>query len=484
MKPPTFGARVRAAVKGWVQGTEGYSPWHWDATGLISPSVGSAIDWRAEAGPPDGNAVVVACLNWVVTTFPEAPPQVQRRTGDKLVVVPDHALIQLLDMPNAYYTGLDLWAATLFDYNLCGNAYWLAPLNAAGRAVELWYEPHFSIRPVGSATAFIDHWEIYRGGTWQALRPREVAVVHYRRGIDPRNPRQGLSPLLTAARELYTDNQAAYWAATLLRNTGVPGVVIAPKDGGTIANIGSVKQAYQANFTGDGRGGAMVLSEPADVFKVSWSPAEMDLTALRRLPEERISALLGVPAIVAGLGAGLDRSTYANYAAARAQGWDDNISPTQRRFAATLQADLLPLLGNPATERVSFDTSQVQALQEDADALYTRMATGYNAGFVKRSEARQATGWPVDPGGADDVYKMPPPLQAALARTTGQDPGDQPPSKALPAGPTKAAPRPDPTEGRFRADVQAVLDTLYREALAEVPEGKALALRNGAHDGD
>lgn len=480
MKPPTLPARVRAAVKGWITGTENYSPWYLDATGLVAGGLHrSAIDFAAEAGPADANAIVIACLNWVATALMEAPPRVQRTTHEmvrgrpitRVTPVPDHALIKLLDTPNEYYTGLDLLAAMAMDYNICGNGYWLAPLNTGGRPVELWYEPHFSIRAVGTATEFIARWEIYRGGTWQALNPREVAVVHFRRGIDPRDPRKGLSPLLAAARELYTDNQAAYWAATLLRNTGVPGVVIAPKDGATIVNKEAVKQAYMNSFTGDGRGAAMVLSEPADVFKLSWSPQEMDLTAIRRMPEERITALLGIPASVAGLGAGLDRNTFSNSEQEDDKAWHNNLIPTQRRMAATLEHRLLPLLGDPRTESVSFDLSQVKALQDDATDLYTRINIGYTGGWLKRSEARTATGWEVAEDGSDDVYKeaAPPALPAPAA------------PKALPAPLTKATPRPDATARRFRADVQGVLDTLYRQALAEVPDGKALSARRNGH---
>jgi phage portal protein BeeE len=125
----------------------------------------------------------------------------------------------------------------------------------------------------------------------------------------------------------------------------------------------------------------------------------MDLTAIRRMPEERITALLGVPASVAGLGAGLDRNTFSNSEKEDDKAWHNNIIPSQRRFAATLQLHLLPLLGTPATERVSFDLSQVKALQDDASALYDRLAVAYNSGWLKRGEARQAAGWtPADDG--------------------------------------------------------------------------------------
>src|SRR3982750_1576898 len=99
MSQPTLPDRIRARLKSWVLG--GDSPWYLGDTGY-GTRYQTTIDYQAEAGPADANAIVVACLNWVATTFPEAPVQVQRRQGDTRVDVPDHALIQLLDLPNAY----------------------------------------------------------------------------------------------------------------------------------------------------------------------------------------------------------------------------------------------------------------------------------------------------------------------------------------------------------------------------------------------
>jgi HK97 family phage portal protein len=446
----TVPQRLAAAFKGLFTPAAPLSPWylgdlHGGAGGpwYTAPT---AINYQAEAGPPDSNAVVMACINWVSTTFPEAPIRVQRTTGTQTATIADHALTALLEWPNPYYTGLDLWAATLADYNITGNGYWIAPLNRAGRPVELWYEPHFSIRPRGTPDQFIAWYEIYRAGAWLPLDPRENLVIHFRNKIDPQNPRYGISPLRAAYREIYTDEAAAGWSATLLRNTGIPGVIIAPKGSDVLAKPEVIKQAYMANFSGDRRGEPMVMTKPTDVYKLDWSPAEMDLTAIRRLPEERISALLGVPAIVAGLGAGLDRATYANFEAAEEKGWKDNISPTQMRCAATLQHRLLPLLGNPATERVSFDTTQVRALSEDQNHLYTRLAIGYDSGWLKRSEARQGAGWAPAPDGSDEIYK--------------------------PGPDTAGAPLPPLTGGAGS------------KALVEAEPSKALALRRNGHGED
>lgn len=96
----------------------------------------------------------------------------------------------------------------------------------------------------------------------------------------------------------------------------VPGVVLTPRSDGyggpTREEAESISAMYKEKFGGSNRGAPMVLSGAMNVEVVSFSPDQLRLASLRRIPEERVSAVLGVPAILAGLGAGLDSATYNN----------------------------------------------------------------------------------------------------------------------------------------------------------------------------
>ena len=131
----------------------------------------------------------------------------------------------------------------------------------------------------------------------------------------------------------------------------------------------------------------------------------MNLRDLRRVPEERVSAVLGVPAIVAGLGAGLDRSTFANMAEAREMAYESGIIPLQRLIAAELSKQLLPDFDGDDSARVEFDLKDVRVLQEDRKVLAERLGVLVRRGVMKRSEARAELGLPVTR--EDDVYLVP-----------------------------------------------------------------------------
>lgn len=356
-------------------------------------------DYVAAVGDGTRNSAVAACLSWIGRTFPEAPVRVLKPKGSEYEAIPGHPMVELIERPNPYYSGPVLWAATMLSYHAEGDAYWVKARSGAGRPVQLWWIPHTLMTPKSdNDTDFIQYYEYRPGGTPIKLDPSEV--VHFRNGLDPSNPRKGSAPLKAALREVFADDEAANFFGALMRNMGIPGVLIAPDTEHVNLqqeDADAIKADFETKFGGDNRGRPMVLPAKTKVEKLAFSPEELDLRQLRRLPEERISAVLGVPAIVAGLGAGLDRSTFANYAEAREAAWEDCILPTQRIIAADLKAQLLPDFDDAAGKRVDFDISGVRVLQPDQNALYTRTLDALLKGAVRLDEARRQLGQETKP---------------------------------------------------------------------------------------
>jgi phage portal protein BeeE len=104
----------------------------------------------------------------------------------------------------------------------------LGQAGRAGRVIALWWIPSDARAALAAddPTVFIGWYEYTVDGVVYEDRPEDV--VHFRHGIDPNNPRKGLSPLASLFREIFTDDEAANFTASLLRNLGVPGVVISP----------------------------------------------------------------------------------------------------------------------------------------------------------------------------------------------------------------------------------------------------------------
>jgi HK97 family phage portal protein len=373
------------------------------------------FDYQADVGDPTRNSIVEAVIGWVARNFPEAPVEVLNITGLQPVSVPASdtgagAMLRLLERPNPWYSGVLLWMATVVDIFARGNGYWIKQRAGAGpfpdRVVGLWWVPSWMMEPKwpDDGRVFIGWYEYIVDGYPYRIAVEDV--VHFRYGMDPQNPRKGRSRLASLFREIYTDDEAANMTAALMSNLGVPGVIIAPANtAGATARITEpekVKQKFVETFGGDGRGQPMVLTAATDIKVLSWSPQQMDLRALRRIPEERISAVLGVSAIVAGLGAGLDRSTFSNFAEARKAAYQESIVPLQRLAAAELEVQLLDDFADITAYDVGFDLTNVTALQEDWNAIWRRAESAATRGLITVQDFQRATGQPVDPG--PEVY--------------------------------------------------------------------------------
>lgn len=356
------------------------------------------------------SAIIMACVNWIARTFPEAPIYLRQRNKDgSWDNLYEHSMLELLETPNPFYDGLLLQQATIIDFTIDGNAYWRKIRSGAKRVVQLWWIPSPLIEPKWGygSTEYITHYEYTPGGLAERVPVEDI--VHFRSGLDPNNIRKGLAPLKSLFREVFTDDEAANMTAALLKNVGVPGVVISPdEEKGWLGKAGAqdIKDWFKEMTTGDRRGEPLVMSIPMKIGEFGFSPQQMDLKALRRIPEERISGVLGVPAIVAGLGAGLDRSTYANFAEAREMAYESNMIPSQRIFGSVIKKQLLnEFEDDVALWQVAYDLSEVRVLQEDETKKAERISKMVLGGFVTVADAQRGTKMPVDE--TQNIYLRP-----------------------------------------------------------------------------
>ncbi|QXN68034.1 portal protein [Microcystis phage Mwe-Yong1] len=383
------------------------------------------FDYRKEVGDLLDASVVTAPIQWVQRSLPEARLTVRRydRNGSP-VELADHLMLQLIQRPNAFYGDMSLWSGTVFSYLADGNSYWIKLRNGYGRPGELWWVPHWTIEPKGEDGTFITHYE-YRPGGGEMVRYDPADIVHFRHGIDPRNPRKGISPVGGAIREIFMDLESSNFVASLLRNMGTPGMVIAPKAGGVVPaeDVEATKVWVRQAFGGDRRGEPLVMGAPTDVYPYGFNPQQMNMSEARDVAEERICALIGIPAAVVGFGAGLQSTKVgATMEELRKLAWLNGVLPIARVFADELDRSLLPDFGNTAGLRTHWDTSEVAALQDDLVKLATRLNTAIGGGWAQVYEGREAMGW--EATDADRIYLRPAmAMEVPAGQTRRADPG-------------------------------------------------------------
>ena len=360
------------------------------------------FDYRGAVGDLIDSSVVTAPVQWVQRSLPEARLEVRRFKADGSPdALPTHPALELIQRPNPYYGDLALWAGTVFSYLTAGNAYWIKLRNGMGRTGELWYAPHWTMTPKGSddGSVFIDRYEYKPGGGVGTIVYAPEDIVHFRHGMDPRNPRLGLSPIDGAIREIFMDLESSNFVASLLRNMGVPGMVLSPKAGATVSadDVNATKAWIRQAFGGDRRGEPLVMGAPTDVAPYGFNPQQMNMSEARDIAEERICASLGIPAAVVGFGSGLQSTKVgATMEELRKLAWQNGVLPVARALADELDRSLLGDFGPATGLRMVWNTSEVQALQDDRVKAAQVWASLVGGGIAQVYDAQRGMGLEAD----------------------------------------------------------------------------------------
>lgn len=381
-------------------------------------------DYARRVGDGAGSNLVGPAIDFITDSFVEAPIRIRSYEGKGELGEPimDHPMKLLLENPNPYYSGELLMMPTIADWIVDGNAY-LVPFHwtRAGEPTDLYFISHQYIEPIASknGSKFLSHYEYKsgRGRTPDLIAPNQL--VHLRWGLDPSNPLKGFSRLKRVLREIYTDEEAARFTASLLHNYGVPGLMVWPKDDSIdIEEAKEVKQEIIGLTTGDHRGEPLVMTVASDVKEFGFNPTEMDLSNLRAIPESRVAAALQIPAAVLGFLAGMAQTKVgATMLEMREMGFETGVAPKMRLIAGDLRTQLLiNWTDEPLKYKVDYDLSEVRVLQEDQSKLVRRVDAMVQGGWCTVARAKRLVGEiPVE---GDDVY-----LRSTNLRAV--DPDDQ-----------------------------------------------------------
>jgi len=345
---------------------------------------------------PEGNSAALACLNVLGTAFSEPPLYVYLKNQQGMELIDKHPAAELLQNPNPNMTASLLNNYIVTSVAVSGDAFLLKLRNESGAVVQLVPLLPEMVEVKGNTEQLITKYEYKQKGNTMSILPEDM--IHLRERIDPRNHRRGLAPLRSVMVEVLGDAAASQMGAALVKNTGVPSVVISPKNDLSMTSdeAENIAEVFGRRFGGENRGRPLVISGgEVDIKTLSFSPKDLEIGKLRYINEERISAVLGVPAILAGLGSGLERATYSNAKELREFFTEQKLIPMWNHFANEFTKQLLIQDFEDNTDYCfKYDISDVRALSQDEDATMNRVTQGFNAGFVTVNEARQATQLP------------------------------------------------------------------------------------------
>lgn len=385
----------------------------------------------------DGNSAVFACLRALALASLEPPLHVyQVATDGEETWLPTHPWQKFLDRPNPWLNILELRFWTTWAKHLDGNAYLLkvrAGDRTSGNVVELWPVSPTRMQPwteKGSPN-FIDGYKLRLADGKTEVHPVEN-VIHFKFGIDDRDPRRGMSPLKRLVREVASDGEATRFQDALTRNFGIPGLLV------TVPALGpggipipqltpeaalKLKDGITQAYGTDNRGGVGLLTGGADMKQFGFTPEQMNLEALHSMPETRICAVMGVDPLIARLTVGLQQtSNYASARQVRENFTENTLVPMWRMDELKWTESLHDDFTSDESIVVHHHLEEVRALQEDTDALWLRVTNAFKANMLK-PEAVEAL-LDLTPGSvpepvAPEPPQTPPPPTGTPAPPTG-----------------------------------------------------------------
>jgi HK97 family phage portal protein len=335
-------------------------------------------------------------VNWVGDKINMLPMVVEERQADDTwSPIYDTALAELWAQNNPDYDAFTRDLAIGMSLITSGNAFLYIQRGGLGKLPQSLYwldERHmFPVYPT-DGSRYLDGWKYRIDGQVETL-PKED-VLHFRWGIDPINTRLGLSKLKSVLRQICLLNEAAGYSVSILKNSGVPGMVVTPEEADdelTDDDGLAIKSSLNKMTRGDMRGSTIAVNRRIKLETVGFSPEQMALDKLPHNAMPLVCGAVGVPPEVLGLPSAT--KTYDNYATAKRSAWESGVLPLLKLIRSTITRKLMPEFGlDPVRYRLDHDLTGVQDLQENADAVHKRALDAYLAGTITLNMFLEETG--------------------------------------------------------------------------------------------
>lgn len=360
-------------------------------------------DYVAEAGDTWTNSVVSICLNRKSSMLNDLTLTVQRwsekkQAWEEYSDVRTAQVLKTFRKPNDYYSLSELIYATTLNDDCRGHSVMVKRRNLTGQVIGYWILPYTNVQlmsdrdnPDGTKLITYVRYSTI-GGAQQDIPIADCVIV--RQGIDPRDGRSGLSPLLAQLREICTDNEAGTRMAGLLRN-GPDGIIVSPKTEVVKSTVEQFKQLAEKlnNMIRDAVGRTTPIMFPVDVNHTSLKPSDMDLGNLRRVPVDRICAALGGDPMAFGLPS--ESKTYNNLEEAMDALGNMTIIPAAARWCEQWSRQILPDFNlDPEMFRLAFIPAGCYWLRDETLERDKNTRENFTAGILTLAEAREQIGVP------------------------------------------------------------------------------------------
>lgn len=406
----------------------------------------------------DQHSLVYMCVKEKATSFAALKTQVIRRDGS---VVDGHRMTQLLDNPNSYQDGQEFAELLKSQFEIAGNAY-IRKIRQSDdpdrrrdfalfpvQELELIRPDYVTIDP--GPRRYLDQFIIRVQGQEVARFPRRD-IIHIK---EPSltNDFYGTPKLARLTREASVDLSMSDFELAFFRNAGVPMGLLSVKGNMSPDETKTVKRRFRQAYNGVRKWFDLLVlnADQATYTPMGLKQSDMEMDGTRFHGEARICGTFGVPGQLVGARYALQMNS--GLEEAEHQFWAETMVPDAMRIARAWQKFLLPDFAVQADRGavVSYDFTQVRALQEDKSRKLREVVRMILTGGFTVNQALATVGLPTIPDG--DFY-----IRNGNHVVVGSDGTMTPmaPSQQGGGGPNLD----NPLEGAARRQIEQVLERI------------------------
>jgi HK97 family phage portal protein len=354
--------------------------------------------------------LIWSCVGLLADTAGAVPLRVYEEDGQgNRTPLPTHPLAVLMRRPNPQMSGDELIGSIIANASITPFTLIEMVRSEGGRVVQLWPLRSDWAVPILRSQAPPD-WEYRIPGLPRpaVLKAENVLVHRWRRRWD-QTP-YGTYPLEILFRQIGIENAMVDFLKIFFDQGATPQLAIQadtmPGQRLNQAQIDELNEQFMGRHGGLHNSAVPFwLGGVKDIKRVGFDFDELAWTDLRDLDELAIVQAFGVPASMAQIRIGLEHSdSRANAEVDERKFYRQTVIPRLRDLDGLLTHELLPLFDARPNVAIEFDTSDVQALQEDRNARANALTPALIGGAIPVSVWCAELGLPEPPA---DFYLSP-----------------------------------------------------------------------------
>lgn len=328
------------------------------------------------------SAAVYACIRLRADSVARPPTRLFRQANGSGTEVTDHPLADLLQRVNPFWTRQQLFRAIETDLGWHGNAFVAVERGKKGNPIELWRMRPDWIDVVPDGTNYLKGYIYHVEGASYKWKVEDV--IHFRYA-NPLNEYWGMAPLSAARMSAELGIDAVAYDRYFFNNLAAPAVALQTREQMAKPQADEILKRWEQAFKGvKSAGRTVVLHSGLEVKPIAISQKDAEWIGAMKWAVDDIARVFRVPTPLVGE----EKAVYRNIAEAEASFWHQAIIPELLWIEEILNAELVPLFGDPAL-RISFDLADVEQLQDDVTARINRYQGLMDRGAMTINEVRR-----------------------------------------------------------------------------------------------